>query len=503
VWQLLGSVSYYWGAIESPISDLKAQLTWAPIQVSTVDRATIAEIPRPLHHTTPPQMPLVPQNNMNQDSNYNQSTSGGKTEDSHFSSPPPEDVAYSYRVEKTTFPKASLDFDALKVVNRLTRFGYEAYLVGGCVRDILFGKQPKDFDVATSAQPQEIKKLFRNCRLIGRRFRLAHLLFRGKIIEVATFRRSPNSGDDITNRHAAENLFGGPADDAIRRDFTINALMYDAGRERILDYVNGLTDIKSRTLNTIGNPDRRFPEDPVRIIRAVKFAKRLDLVIGPDLLNSLKFHSASLGKCSPSRLVEEMFKVLQSRSSAECMKMLLSIGVLDTLLPTLSKKARELPTTEDAWAVLKRLDDGIIPCQSFPNSLMLAALAYPFCRMEMAADGDVSQNVQEAVSNLFRPMTFPKRQLAQTRQILVAQRRLLLGPTNKRAVKLLDRDYAANAISLMMLTCDGGGDRRTLEAWLNLEHGRRSKRAPNSKTGHSRTRRRRPRNRTSDQRTQS
>ncbi|HEY3235848.1 MAG TPA: polynucleotide adenylyltransferase PcnB, partial [Polyangiaceae bacterium] len=162
-----------------------------------------------------------------------------------------------------------IDLEAGKVVRRLTRHGYEAYLVGGCVRDLLVGRSPKDFDVATSARPDDVRRLFRNSRIIGRRFRLVHVLFGGgKVIETATFRRAPEqddqrAGDNLLIRN--DNVFGQAHEDARRRDFTINALFYDLEHGEVIDWVDGMPDIQSRTVHTIGDPVVRFQEDPVRV----------------------------------------------------------------------------------------------------------------------------------------------------------------------------------------------------------------------------------------------
>jgi poly(A) polymerase len=198
-----------------------------------------------------------------------------------------------------SIPHEQIDADAEKVVRRLTRNGYAGYLVGGCVRDLLLGRKPKDFDVATSATPQEIKALFRNCRIIGRRFRLAHIFFGSKIIETSTFRANPREveADELTENvpegaalppeEPAEllirrdNVFGTAEEDARRRDFTINGLFYDLDADKVIDYVEGLPDLEKKVVRTIGDPQIRFREDPVRILRAIKFAARLDFEIEP------------------------------------------------------------------------------------------------------------------------------------------------------------------------------------------------------------------------------
>src|SRR5262245_54995651 len=211
-------------------------------------------------------------------------------------------------VHRPIQPQA-LDPDAVKIVQRLTRFGHAAYLVGGCVRALLLDRQPKDFDIATSATPRQIKRVFRNCRIIGRRFRLAHIYFQsGKIIEVATFRAHdgeevPEEGADLLIRD--DNQFGTPEQDALRRDFTINALFYDVNAESVLDHVDGLGDLRRRLVRTIGDPHVRFREDPIRILRAIKFAARLDFTIEPATLQALRRHASEIPRAAPPRVLEE------------------------------------------------------------------------------------------------------------------------------------------------------------------------------------------------------
>src|SRR5512146_1560530 len=178
-------------------------------------------------------------------------------------------------------PPERLDGDALKVIARLRHMHHQAYLVGGCVRDLLLGATPKDFDVATNAHPGEVRAVFRNCRLIGRRFRLAHVYFRGgKVIEVATFRKNPTelaedgADEDADLLITRDNVFGTAEEDAVRRDFTVNGLFYDVGSGEVIDYVGGRQDLEDRRIATIGDPEVRMREDPVRALRAVRFAAR-------------------------------------------------------------------------------------------------------------------------------------------------------------------------------------------------------------------------------------
>jgi len=243
------------------------------------------------------------------------------------------------------FDDERIDADAAKVVRRLERSGHQAYLVGGCVRDLLLGGKPKDFDVATSARPEDVRALFRNCRVIGRRFRLAHILFAGgKVIEVATFRRNPSmeapeeeSGDvfdDLLIR--SDNVFGEAHEDALRRDFTMNALFYDLDRRQVLDWCGGMQDVRSRTIHTIGEPIVRFREDPIRILRAVKFAARLDIGIAPDVYDAMVSTRDDLAKAARPRVFEEILRLLRGGAAHRSMWLLWEIGAMSVLLPELA-----------------------------------------------------------------------------------------------------------------------------------------------------------------------
>jgi poly(A) polymerase len=241
-----------------------------------------------------------------------------------------------------------VDLDAQKVVRRLTRSGWEGYLVGGCVRDLLLGRRPKDFDVATSARPEDVRGVFRNSRIIGRRFRLAHVFFGGgKVIEVATFRRSPtvdadpldangDTGAEVDLFIRNDNAFGEAHEDALRRDFTINALFYDLEQGRIIDWVGGMKDIERRVVRTIGDPETRFREDPIRILRAIKFAARLDLGIDPDVYDAMVATRAILARAARPRLFEEILRLLRGGGSHRSIWIAWETGVLAVLLPELA-----------------------------------------------------------------------------------------------------------------------------------------------------------------------
>jgi tRNA nucleotidyltransferase/poly(A) polymerase len=232
--------------------------------------------------------------------------------------------------------RAAIDPDADRVVRKLTRAGHKAYLVGGCVRDLLVARTPKDFDVATSATPNEIKATFRNCRIIGRRFRLAHVFFGSKIIETSTFRANPRDEDDHDLLIRRDNVFGTETEDARRRDFTINGLFYDVEREEVIDHVGGLADLDLKLIRTIGDPDIRFQEDPVRILRAIKFAARLDFGFEPGTWHALLRWRGEVAKCAPPRLLEEIHRLMRGGAARRSFELLVETGVLAVLSPYLA-----------------------------------------------------------------------------------------------------------------------------------------------------------------------
>jgi poly(A) polymerase len=275
--------------------------------------------------------------------------------------------------------RREIDPDALRVLYRLQEAHHTAYLVGGSVRDLLLGRKPKDFDVGTDAHPSQVKRLFRNCWIIGRRFRLAHVKFGSKVIEVATFRKhvppappgddsaapddrvvvaSAPAGEPHSSRpdrpdHAAihrDNLFGTPEEDAFRRDFTINGLFYDIDTRSVIDYVGGLRDLEHRVIRSIGDPRVRFVEDPVRMLRAVVFGARLGFDLDSLVVEAIAEHRALIGTASSARLLEEYFKILRSGYAGPILRALGRARLLELITPELKHAPDEL------WASLARLD---------------------------------------------------------------------------------------------------------------------------------------------------
>jgi poly(A) polymerase len=293
--------------------------------------------------------------------------------------------------QEHTISRADIDPDALKVLYRLRQYEHTAYLVGGSVRDLLLGRRPKDFDIGTSAHPYQVKKLFRNCWIIGRRFRLAHVKFGQKVIEVATFRRQVEAGEEVVQdgvpapdpttpegEHLIhrDNTFGTPEEDAFRRDFTINALFYDIADFSVIDYVGGLDDLHAKVVRSIGEPDVRLREDPVRMIRAIALAARLDFTIEPALLASIRSHRQEIAKSSLPRLLEEYYKILRAGSAEKAFRGLAEVGLLQPISTELHHGA-----SDALWQSLAALDTYRRRFESTPealsNAILLGTLLVP------------------------------------------------------------------------------------------------------------------------------
>lgn len=333
----------------------------------------------------------------------------------------------------------AIDQDAAKVVRRLERAGYQAYLVGGCVRDLLLGGRPKDFDVATSARPDDVRALFRNCRIIGRRFRLAHVLFGGgKVVEVATFRRNPGEtdpDDDLLIR--SDNVFGEAHEDALRRDFTINALFYDLDRRQVLDWCDGMPDIHRRTIRTIGEPIVRFREDPVRILRAIKFAARLDLGIDPNVYDAMVASRLELARAARPRLFEEILRLMRAGGAHRSMWLLWEVGAMAVLLPELSAFLDDDEATEDGslrfFRKMDAIDKKTIEEGILDDIVLMTALFYE--PLEEAAQGvrDVIGAVNDFLDPIIERIAMPRRIADGVRRIMTMVPRILAGRTGRFA----------------------------------------------------------------------
>lgn len=263
----------------------------------------------------------------------------------------PSQPATSSQPQRIALPETlnleKVSKNAIRVIRKLHQSGFEAYLVGGCVRDLLIGLKPKDFDVATNARPEQVKRIFSNCRLIGRRFRLAHILFGREIIEVATFRgHHPKSNRPVSETDARllsshilegrivrDNVFGTMEEDAVRRDFTVNALFWDINKQQIIDYVNGMADIQNSCLRLIGDVSTRYREDPVRMLRAIRFSCKLGFTLEQEAEQQIYAHSELINHIPPARLFDEAFKLFQSGYGVHCFNHFLRYPLFTHMFP--------------------------------------------------------------------------------------------------------------------------------------------------------------------------
>ncbi len=360
--------------------------------------------------------------------------------------------------------RKKMDRNALKIMYRLKDHGYLAYLVGGAVRDMLLGRQPADFDIVTDARPAQIKKLFRNSRIIGRRFRLAHIFFtdrttgRQQIIEVATFRKQLMITEQNQELVASQptmvnNTFGTPAEDVRRRDFTINALFYSLDGFKIIDYLGGLQDLQDGIVRIIGDPYERLLEDPVRILRAMEFACRLGFSLEHQTLEAMQFHASLLKKVSPSRMHEELRGLYTKGTTAAMVELAAKLDILDSWLPY-PEPARRQQTCR----IMKRMEKLFPPAaasEQLLESLVITSLLLP----EVVHRCGISpapplQKVYEAIELLLHPLNdclhVPRYQRHRIKEIIIGTFRLCSG--DKRIKKLKRRqDFLASLFFFIQL----------------------------------------------------
>ena len=377
-----------------------------------------------------------------------------------------------YKRPEHCISRKNIDPDALKVLYRLSQLGYTAYLVGGGVRDLLMGREPKDFDVGTSAKPNEVKHAFRNCFLIGRRFRLAHIRFGEKVIETATFRQNSQSVGEIIE-HAAEgpmedNTFGTPKTDAFRRDFTINGLFYNIKDFSVIDWVGGMKDIEKKIVRAIGDPEIRFQEDPVRMMRAVKFASRLGFKIERKTMAAMKRYHACILSASVPRVCEEVFRLFPYGHSAEAFELMYETGMLGDLLPTLAKFIdRDGGRRSVTFRYLKVLDDyeRMMAKKGFEvsNGLRAAVLMTGLFRAEKK-DG-AGRKIMQAMIDAIK---IPKATYFTAVLLMESAKRLSVSPTKGKQRFIYNRDFLdALDYNRIILRAEKGSE-ATLNEWASL-----------------------------------
>ncbi len=414
--------------------------------------------------------------------------------------------------EPTIVPRAEhsisrrdVDPDALKVLYRLHEHHYVAYLVGGSVRDLLLKRRPKDFDIGTSAHPHQVKKLFRNCWIIGRRFRLAHVKYGNKTIEVATFRRhfaasesTPETeavaadvgvieaepdGAPAVRRRAEDHLihrdntYGTPEEDAFRRDFTVNALFYDIGTFSIIDYVGGLNDLEARVIRCIGDPEVRFLEDPVRMLRAVVLAARLQFDVDAPVLDAITTHRHEIARSAPPRLLEEYYKILRSGHAEDAFKQLRATGLLKAITPELASAAEQVWLSIGALDRYRALFDDVP--EAMTNPILAGTLLFPLGlvgRRRFSADA-LERRVELGL------LPIPRRDVERLQQILAIQPRLLDIQAPQRTQRtLLHRSVMPEAITWLEIH---GNRPDVIAHWRSLlAEPREHPQAAGEETGH-------------------
>ena len=404
---------------------------------------------------------------------------------------------------------ARLDPDALKVIHRLHSHGHQAYLVGGCVRDLLLDRTPKDFDIATSAHPGEVRAIFRNCRLIGRRFRLAHIYFKGgKIIEVSTFRANPTeldasnvegpengeageNGEEAGNEAEEsqnpdllithDNVFGTAEQDARRRDFTINGLFYDISEEgggQVIDYVRGRRDLDERYIRTIGDPEIRMREDPVRILRAVRFASKLGLDIESRTYAAMEGAVEDLPRCAPARLLEETFRLIRGGVAAPSLRLLAALDAVKLLLPPVAAYFKENGRRgqESFYAYAEALDRRVASGEPLDDAILLAALLVPIAEagpiiepQDPAGRPSVAQAIEDLLAEFVQTARLPRRIAERCRLLLIAQR-TLTGERRRRTGAFRRHPLFNDALIVFEISVEASGKHReALEAWKRGE----------------------------------
>jgi poly(A) polymerase len=401
--------------------------------------------------------------------------------------------------------------NAIKVVERLQQAGYQAYIVGGSIRDLLLGEDPKDFDVATSATPEEVKQVLRNARLIGRRFRLAHVRFGREIIEVATFRGCPEGEDgdqrevEHTGRVLRDNVYGTEEEDARRRDFTINALMYDPATETVRDYVGGYDDVLERRLRLIGDPVTRYREDPVRLLRAVRFQVKLNLGIEPETAGPMVAMAPLLADIPPARLFDEILKLFLAGQAWPTYQALVRQNLWDQLFPDLFEDPASPPALVEQ--TLRNTDQRVQEGLPVTPGFLFAAFLWP--KVKPRADVLIEQGTppvealaeagEEAIVAQARKVAIHRRFSTMSKEIWCMQPRFEKR-RGKRALRLInERRFRAAYDFLLLRVLEEPELKELADWWTEVQDTDETKREvlTQQAPGPSRRRRRRPRKRKS------
>ena len=386
-----------------------------------------------------------------------------------------------YKRSEHCISRQSISQNAIKVLYRLNKAGFRACLVGGAVRDLLLGIQPKDFDIATDAKPEEVKALFKNSRLIGRRFRLAHILFGREIVEVATFRghhEKSNEGHVEDGRIIRDNVYGTIEEDAHRRDFTINALFYDISNFEVLDYCNAMPDIEQRTLRLIGNAETRYREDPVRMLRAVRLATKLKLKIADDAAAPLPAMSDLLHAMPGARLWDESHKMFLAGHALATFKALETNGLLASFLPaTYSAMQEDTLCREFIYMALRNTDNRISDGKPInPGFLYACFMWWPVLHVKQAGIENglspaeaMQRAIAKTVQSQIQTIAIPKRFTQFMRDVWSMQHRLEFR-RGRNLLRLLEHKCFRAAYDILLLRAECGEiDTRAADWWTQIQ----------------------------------
>ena len=372
----------------------------------------------------------------------------------------------------------SISSCAMRTTQTLQRRGFAAFVVGGAVRDLILGGKPKDFDIATNATPEEVRELFRRSRIIGRRFRLVHVLCGPEMVEVSTFRgtHTPDESDggvaDEHGRILRDNVFGNQEQDATRRDFTLNALFYDPATQEVWDYHGGVADLKQRRLRLIGDPERRYREDPIRMLRAVRFAASRGLEIDAATRRPIHRLAGLLAHVPPSRLLDEMMKLLLSGHAAEAVAQLRKEGLHHGVLPLLDAAMGRAAGERFVEAALRSTDECVRAGRTVSPGFLFAALLWP----EVLAEWKVLEEkrmppipaLYQAMDHVMKAqagkLAIPHRYGADMREIWAMQPRFLQR-AGKRPYRLLEHPRFRAGYDFLLLRCHSGEIEPALGEW--------------------------------------
>lgn len=378
-----------------------------------------------------------------------------------------------YTYKQHHIARESLSSLALKVCDRLHQHGFAAFVVGGAIRDLLLDREPKDFDVATSATPEEVRNLFRRSRIIGRRFQIVHVMQGQDVVEVSTFRAGQNEAHtDASGRVLHDNIFGSQAEDALRRDFTANALYYNPRAEEIVDYQNGLADLTANRLVLIGEPAQRFREDPVRMLRAVRLACKVGLDIDPAIWKALPSSAHLLQQVPAARLLDELMKILECGASAQIMRQLDERKILPEFMPVLARLMAKEHYAIFINSALEATDNRIAAGKSISLGYVFAAVLWPRV-MELWQQAEKSGEktwpalfgaIETVLEDSDQRLGIPRRHTAAMREIWTMQPRFEQRG-GLRAYRLIEQERFRAGYDFLLLRAEADKSLATLASW--------------------------------------